>query len=184
MRDIGSSPTGDHITLASFASFKEAEETVDLLAEKNFPVQFVSIVADGLHAVEVPASHFMWLKTLGIGIIGGTLIGAANALTFAILGYSNPTIELQNTVAYGIMAGGLSGAVVGILLYTMFRPRADLSNQNSFVAKYYDIRVHEQYAERAKRTISDKFPSLSSDRNKLEYRSNPANRILTPQAET
>ena len=45
-------PSGARRTIATYASYQEAEQAVDLLSDERFPVNRVAIVGTGLRSVE------------------------------------------------------------------------------------------------------------------------------------
>src|SRR5690606_3069551 len=62
--------------IASYPTYAQAQRAVDMLSDQSFPVEHVSIVADGLSIVEQVTGRLGWGKSMVNGAIAGAATGA------------------------------------------------------------------------------------------------------------
>jgi hypothetical protein len=61
--------------IATFVTYAEAQRAVDYLSDTKFPVECVSIVAEGLRVVERVTGRLNWGKAALNGAFGGATTG-------------------------------------------------------------------------------------------------------------
>lgn len=157
-------------TIASFPEYQRAEEAIDKLADSGFPVQYTSIVADGLQLVEKVTGRLNWFRSTSIGLLNGIFVGAIIGFLFGIFDIMTPIQSGFLVAGYGAGFGAIVGAILGLAGYLLTNSRRDFDSHTSFKAKYYDIIVDEQYAHRALKILEESFsdlmpPKLERDKN-------------------
>jgi hypothetical protein len=136
-------------TVGSYPSYSEAEAAVDYLSNKDFPVQYSTIVADGLQFVENVTGRLNWLKATGKGLLHGALIGALIGFFFGLFDVMRPILSGFVVAGYGAAFGASAGAIFGLVGYLMMGGKRDFESRSGFRAKYYDLVIDEQYADQA-----------------------------------
>jgi hypothetical protein len=109
--------------VASFATYAEAAEAINRLAERGFPVENVTIVAGDLRFVEYVTGRRGYgqaaLEAAGAGAVTGAVVGF-------VLGMLTPLAPLRAGAAlalWGLLLGAIVGAGVGLLGHALESPR-------------------------------------------------------------
>ena len=138
-------------TIASYASYAEAERAVDRLADEGFSVERSAIVGVGLRSVEQVAGRMTQRRAALIGAAGGAFIGALFTLLFGIF-FKGP--DFAELLLYSLLVGGVLGGLWGILIqYAYSGGRRDFVSARSIVADRYELQVDEAAADEAARVL-------------------------------
>lgn len=111
-------PRGDQI--AAFVTYLEAQKGVELLSDKGFPVQHVTIVGTDLKMVERVTGRLTYSRVAAAGLASGAWFGLFVGLVLSLFG--GETTALPIFAAVGIGAG--FGLLFSVLSFTMTRGSA------------------------------------------------------------
>ena len=131
--------------LVSYDDYLEAQKAVDHLADRQFPVQHVTIVGVDLMQVERVTGRLTWPKVLGGGVITGAWLGIFIGL---VLGFFSP--NPWASLLTGVVAGVIFGLITSAIPYAMARGTRDFSSTMQLVAGRYDVLCDPQDAEQAR----------------------------------
>ncbi|MGH3376200.1 MAG: general stress protein [Actinoallomurus sp.] len=147
------------VVLGSYSSHAAAQHVVDVLAERRFPVEHVTIVGTGLRLKEIVVGRWTLGRALVSGALTGGWIGLLIGLVFLI-------------VSPWAAAPVLSAIVIGIVLGLIWALVAHIWQRRSFaalpqlVADRYDVLVDARFADEARRVVPEALaaPADRSDR--------------------
>jgi len=139
-------PTGWPV--GSFATYEEAQQAVDYLADNEFPVEDVTIVGVDLMLVERVIGRLTWGRVLASGATSGIWMGL---FVGALLAYFNNNV---GALIVGVVAGVLFSVVFAALSYSLTRGRRDFTSSSQLVAGRYDVLSQPRNAERAKEMLA------------------------------
>ncbi|MEV7041229.1 general stress protein [Amycolatopsis sp. NPDC051061] len=141
-------PTGWPI--GSYATYGEAQQAVDFLADSEFSVGDVTIVGVDLMLVERVIGKLSWGRVLGTGAVSGAWFGLFAGLLLGL--FVNQGFALQ--LLTGLVLGVLSGLMFAAIGYSMSRGRRDFSSASQLVAGRYDVLCQPRSAERARELLA------------------------------
>ncbi|MFD9891283.1 general stress protein [Amycolatopsis sp. NPDC058986] len=141
-------PTGWPI--GSYATYGEAQQAVDFLAESEFSVGDVTIVGVDLMLVERVIGRLTWGRVLGTGAVSGAWFGLFAGLLLGL--FVNQGFALQ--LLTGLVLGVLSGLMFAAIGYSMSRGRRDFSSASQLVAGRYDVLCQPRTAERGRELLA------------------------------
>lgn len=136
-------------TLATFQHYADAEQAVDALSDRGFPVERVAIVGRELELVEQVTGRIDYPKAALRGAAGGMVTGALIGWLFGAFAWITPLIGWLLLTLYGAIFGALVGAVFGLLVHAMQRGRRDFASISTMRPKYFDVMVDEALADQA-----------------------------------
>jgi hypothetical protein len=149
---------GSRRMVASYGTYAEAQGAVDRLADEGFPVERLSIVAEGLGFEERVIGRKGYgravLEELGAGALPGALIGFVSGFVFGLFGLVDPLVSGLLLALYGFLFGALLGAVFGLISHTFPGGRRDFSSVGGMRADSYDVVADEEVAEKASRLLA------------------------------
>ncbi|HSP36176.1 MAG TPA: general stress protein [Frankiaceae bacterium] len=132
--------------LGSFPTYAGAEQLVERLSERGFPVEHSRIVGNGLRTVEYVTGRM----TDGRAALAGSASGAWFGLLFGLLLglFSNGSAWL--IVLVGSTAiGALWGTAFGFMAHRATRGRRDFASVKGLEAEQYDVLVDAARADEA-----------------------------------
>ncbi|SEF36092.1 hypothetical protein SAMN05421837_109249 [Amycolatopsis pretoriensis] len=141
-------PTGWPI--GSYATYGEAQQAVDFLAESEFAVSDVTIVGVDLMLVERVIGKLSWGRVLGTGAVSGAWFGLFAGLLLGL--FVNQGFVLQ--LLTGLVLGVLSGLMFAAIGYSMSRGRRDFSSASQLVAGRYDVLCQPRTAEQGRELLA------------------------------
>lgn len=134
--------------IAEFASYPEAQDLVDRLSDRGFPVEHVRILGHDLSTVEQVTGRM----TKGRATASGAASGAWFGLFFGLLlGLFVIGIGWLAVLVSGLLFGALWGAAFGFVAHWATRGRRDFSSVQTLEAHRYQVHVDAGYAEEATR---------------------------------
>lgn len=139
-------PTGWPV--GSFATYAEAQQAVDYLADNEFPVADVTIVGVDLMLVERVTGRLTWGRVLGSGALSGIWMGLFVGL---LLSYFNNN---YGAIIVGVVGGVLFSMVFAALGYAATKGGRDFTSSSQLVAGRYDVLSQARNAERAKEMLA------------------------------
>ena len=140
-------------TVATFASYGEAERAVEYLVEQKFPVQKVAVVGLDVRMVEQVVGRLGWGRAALSGAVTGALIG----WIFGVFSWIHPLIAGLTLAAYGLITGAIIGAVIGLILYAAQRGRRDFAAVRAMQPSRYEVVVGDEVADEAARLLAARF---------------------------
>ena len=146
MNDATDSEAGQ-VTVASYATYAEAQRAVDALSDAGFPVESVSIVGHDVRLVERVTGRLTTARAAGAGALSGSWFGLFIGL---LVGLFTTGPEWVGLVLGGLLIGAFWGAAFGFVAHWMTRGQRDFSSVSSLVAGRYDVTVSGTHAERAR----------------------------------
>ncbi|HEY2192495.1 MAG TPA: general stress protein [Actinomycetospora sp.] len=139
--------------IASYGSYAEAERTVDLLADLDFPVEHVAIVGRDLATVEQVTGKMNYARAAWQGAVPGAVTGALIGWVFGLLSWLDPLVASLLLALYGLVFGAVLGAVVGVVGHALQRGRRDFASVLMTEATRFDVVVDEEFADEATRLL-------------------------------
>jgi len=137
-------------TVASYATYVEAQRGVDALSDAGFPVESVAIVGHDVRLVERVTGRLTTARAAGAGALSGAWFGLFIGL---LVGLFTSGPEWIGLVLGGLLIGALWGAVFGFVAHWMTRGQRDFSSVSGLVAGRYDVTVPQTQAERARELL-------------------------------
>ncbi|MGN7800707.1 general stress protein [Leifsonia sp. 22587] len=141
-------PRGE--VVATFESYPEAQEAVDVLARADFPVDKVSIVGSDLKSVERVTGKLTWGRVALAGAASGAWLGIFFGLLLVIF---SPTVSLAFVLAALLLGAGF-GMLWGIVSYAVNRRRRDFTSVQQVIATSYSVLVDSELGNRARNLLA------------------------------
>jgi hypothetical protein len=141
-------------TVASFASYAEAEQAVDRLSDLKFPVERVAIVGQDLQTVEQVTGRLDYPRAAWRGAVSGAVPGALIGWIFGLLNWVNPLITSVLLALYGLIFGAVIGAIIGVLIYAMQGGRRDFASVTLTQPQRFEVVVDDEVADEATRLLA------------------------------
>lgn len=135
--------------VGTFPTYAEAQRAVDYLADRQFPVDQVTIVGVDLMQVERVTGRLTWPKVVGLGALSGAWLGVLVGLVVSIFAV-NPLPVLLT----GVLAGVVFGMVSTAIPYGMTRGARDFASTSQLVAGRYDVLCDPVSAEQARDMVA------------------------------
>lgn len=142
-------PSGE--TVASYRTYLEAQKAVDLLADKAFPVQHVTIVGTDLRMVERVLRRLSYPSAALGGFASGAWFGLFVGLLLTLFSPPNSASVLLPAILFG----GAFGLLFSVITYAMTRNRRDFASTSQIVASSYSVLCHEEHAHRARAILQE-----------------------------
>jgi hypothetical protein len=134
-------------SVASYATYDEAQRAVDKLSDDGFPVENATIVGTDLRLVEQVTGRL----TTGRAALAGAGSGAWFGLFLGVLvGLFTTGPAWLGLLLGGLVIGAVWGAVFGFFTHWATGGRRDFSSERGIVAGRYDVMVTDAHADRAR----------------------------------
>jgi hypothetical protein len=147
---------GSRRMVASYGTYAEAQGAVDRLADGGFPVERLSIVAEGLRFEERVTGRKGYGRAALEGLGAGALPGALVGFVFGLFSLVDPLVSGLLLAFYGLLFGALIGAAFGLVSHALSGGRRDFSSVGAMRAESYDVVADEEVAESAARRLSER----------------------------
>jgi hypothetical protein len=141
-------------TVASYASYEQAERAVDYLADHGFPVERAAIVGRDLKFVEHVTGRVGYPEAALRGMLSGALAGLLIGWLFAIFDWVDPAIARGWVVFDGLWFGAVAGTLAGVLAHALTRGRRNFGGISAMTAERYEVIVDEEAAADAERMLA------------------------------
>jgi hypothetical protein len=135
--------------IATFDTYADAQRAVDRLSDAGFPVERVAIVGHDLRYVEQVAGRLTTGRAALMGALQGSLLGGLLGLIVALAFSLDPNPAAPLLVLYGIVAGGLLGALFGALTHAAMGGERDFASVGGLQADRFEVMADEDVADRA-----------------------------------
>jgi hypothetical protein len=146
-------------TVASYERYADAQRAVDHLSDQEFPVQRAAIVGHGLRYVEQVSGRLTTARAALLGAAQGASLGAIFGLLVWAIFSTDPNPSLVLLLLYGIVVGGIAGAVLGAIAHAATRGERDFASIPTMQAERYEIQVDDEVAERAAELLRTFVPA-------------------------
>lgn len=137
------------VKVAEFTRYVDAQEAVDRLSDKGFPVASVSIVWTGLRRVENVVGRRTVLTAALDGALSGAWFGTLIGLLFASLSDLPDGSNFAGVVFTYLVVGAVAGAVWLGVGHALRRGRRDFSSVPQLEAERYELWVDPVNADLA-----------------------------------
>lgn len=127
--------------------YERAQEAVDYLADKGFPVQNLEIVGTELRSIERVTGRLTRGKMAAAGALSGLWIGLFVGIAFSLFSDKNQLGFLITTPMLGAVFG-LVWSQLGYSAATL-RGHRDFASVNQIVATKYEVLVEHNLASKA-----------------------------------
>ena len=134
-------------TVASYASYEEAQAAVDRLSDEGFPVENLDIVGSGLRLLERVTGRLTKGRAAAAGAASGAWFGLFIGLLVGLFTRGPAWIGL---IIGGLLIGAAWGAVFGYASHAATRGRRDFSSAQTITASRYDIVARGGHADQAR----------------------------------
>ena len=134
-------------TVASYASYEEAQAAVDRLSDEGFPVENLDIVGSGLRLLERVTGRLTKGRAAAAGAASGAWFGLFIGLLVGLFTRGPTWIGL---IIGGLLIGAAWGAVFGYASHAATRGRRDFSSAQTITASRYDIVARGGHADQAR----------------------------------
>jgi hypothetical protein len=145
---LPSLPRGE--VVASFETYPQAQQAVDVLARADFPVAKVSIVGSDLKTVERVTGKLTWGRVAIAGAASGAWLGVFFGLLLVIF---SPATNLGFVIAAVLIGAGF-GMLFGLVSYAITRSRRDYTSMTQVLATSYAVIVEPDLVNRARNLIA------------------------------
>jgi len=140
-------------SIATFQHYSDAEQAVDALSDRGFPVERVAIVGRDLELVEQVTGRLDYPRAALRGAAGGAVTGVLIGWIFGLLSWIDPLISALLLALYGLVFGAIVGAALGLLVHAMQRGRRDFASATFMKPQRYEVMVDEAVAPEAIRLL-------------------------------
>jgi len=137
-------PRGE--VVATFETYPEAQQAVDVLARADFPVDKVSIVGSDLKSVERVTGKLTWGRVAIAGAASGAWLGIFFGLLLVIF---SPAVSFAFVIAAVLIGAGF-GMLFGVVSYAINRRTRDYTSVMQVIATSYSVLVDADLANRAR----------------------------------
>jgi len=142
-------PQGE--TVARYDTYAQAQKAVDLLADKAFPVQMVTIVGTDLQMVERVTGRLSYPRAASGGFVTGAWFGLFVGLLLSLFSDTDGASPFLPA----ILIGGAFGLLFSVLTYSFTRGRRDFTSASQIVAASYAVLCHAEKAHQARQLLAE-----------------------------
>ena len=144
---LPSLPKGEAV--ATYETYVEAQQAVDVLARADFPVNKLSIVGSNLKTVERVTGKLTWGRVALAGAASGAWLGIFFGLLLVIF---SPTTNMGFIFAAVLIGAGF-GMLFGLVSYAINRRRRDFTSMTQVLASRYEVIVDPSLMHRARNLL-------------------------------
>jgi uncharacterized protein YqgC (DUF456 family) len=148
-------PAGPSEVVASYGTYAEAQRAIDFVAERDFPVERLAIVAGDLRFVEQVTGRAGYGRRAMDGAASGAVTGAFLGFILGLFSLVTPLTSGLILGFWGLLIGAAIGAVVGLMVHAFSGGRRDFSSVAGLQAGRYDVVAGSDVADRARRVLSE-----------------------------
>lgn len=135
-------------SLGTYATYAEVQAVVDMLADKQFPVQHTLIVGTDLKLMERVTGRQSWGRVVLGGVLSGMWMGLFIGILFAMF-TDQPLITVISSVLIGIVFFTI-WSVIG---YAASGGKRDFTSMTSTIPMQYELLVEHRHADEARRLL-------------------------------
>ena len=146
---------GSRRVVASYGSYAEAQRAVDHLSDERFPVERVSIVAEGLRLVEQVTGRMGYGRAALQGAGLGAVIGVFFGFFLGLFSLFDPLVSAFILALVWLIYGAIIGVIVGLIAHALSGGQRDFSSVEGIQADHYNVMVDEEVADEASRLLAE-----------------------------
>ena len=139
-------------TVASYATYAEAQQAVDSLSDRGFPVEGTEIIGHDVRLVERVTGRLTSARAAAAGAASGAWFGLFIGL---LVGLFTTGPEWLGLVLGGLLIGALWGALFGFFAHWMTQGQRDFTSVSDLVAGRYELTVPDDQAQRARELLGE-----------------------------
>ncbi len=139
----------DRRTVATYPSYPDAIRAVDSLADRDFPVERLTVVAKDLRYVEHVTGRVDFWSSAAQGAVGGALIGALLGFFFGLFDWVEPLVSGVVLALYGLLIGAVIGAITGFAGHALSGGRRDFASVPRLDAGRFEVVADAEVADDA-----------------------------------
>ena len=142
-------PKGEQV--ASYGTYLEAQHAVDHLADKQFPVQLVTIVGTDLRMVERVTGRLSYPRVALAGFASGAWFGLFVGILLSMFSSTGST----PTLFAAILIGGAFGLLFSVITYSFTGGKRDFTSTSQIVATQYALLRAGEQAHKARNLLRE-----------------------------
>ena len=139
-------------TVASYATYAEAQQAVDSLSDRGFLVEAVEIIGHDVRLVERVTGRLTNARAAAAGAGSGAWFGLFIGL---LVGLFTTGPEWLGLVLGGLLIGAFWGALFGFFAHWVTRGQRDFTSVSNLVAGRYELTVPNEQAQRARELLGE-----------------------------
>lgn len=147
--------------LASYATYAEAQNAVDKLSDRKFPVQNVAIVGVDLRMVEAVVGRMSWGRAAISGLAMGAWFGLLLGLFVSL--FARGEGSTSSLVFMGLLYGAAFGIVFGLISYAFTGGKRDFLSRSQITAQRYDLHCDASVLGQARQILGITFNAMPPD---------------------
>ncbi len=144
-------PQGELV--ASYGTYLEAQRAVDLLSDKQFPVQLVTIVGTDLRMVERVTGRLSYPRVALAGAASGAWFGTFVGLI--LLWFSSSSGGTNLTLMAAIFIGAAFGMLFSVISFSFTGGKRDFTSASQIVASSYAVLCATTEANKARNLLQE-----------------------------
>lgn len=142
--------------VGNFATYEEAQRAVDMLSDRQFPVEKLAIVGVDLMQVENVTGRLTWPKVIGAGAASGLWMGLFMGLLLTL--FTEPGSGWA-IFLWALLIGAIFGIIFAAMGYAFTGGKRDFTSATAIVAGRYDILCDPDVAPQARDLIAGARPA-------------------------
>lgn len=150
---LSTTPGSALVSVASYSTYREAQQAVDKLSDARFPVERSSIVAEGLSFREQVTGRLSWGRAFINGAWTGGITGVFIGAIFGLLSLMSPLASALSLAIYGFFFGAVIGGLFGLLSYAVSGGQRDFTSISGMQAERYQVMVESGWENEARRIL-------------------------------
>jgi hypothetical protein len=137
--------------LASYDDYAAAQQAVDTLSDKGFPVQNVAIVGVDVRIVESVIGRVTWGRAAISNMLTGAWFGLLIGLFVGL--FSATSDSLLPLVGLGLLYGAAFGIVLGLVTHAISGGKRDFVSRQQLQAARYDVLCERAVIDEARKVL-------------------------------
>lgn len=142
--------------VGNFTTYEEAQRAVDMLSDRQFPVEKLAIVGVDLMQVENVTGRLTWPKVIGAGAASGVWMGLFMGLLLTL--FTEPGSGWA-IFLWALLIGAIFGIIFAAMGYAFTGGKRDFTSATAIVAGRYDILCDPDVAPQARDLIAGARPA-------------------------
>jgi hypothetical protein len=142
-------PKGEQV--AVYGTYLEAQRAVDHLADKQFPVQLVTIVGLDLRMVERVTGRLSYPRVALAGALSGAWFGTFVGLLLFLFSTEGTGVPFLAA----ILIGAAFGMLFSVITYSFTGGKRDFTSQSQIVAASYAVLCEVEQAHKARALLQE-----------------------------
>ncbi|GAB3004430.1 glycine zipper family protein [Amycolatopsis acidiphila] len=142
-------PSAERVPVATFTSYEDAENAVDYLSDRHFPVERVAIIGHDVKMVEQVVGRLNYGRAALSGAVAGAVPGALIGWLFGLFDWLRPLVASLALAAYGLIFGAVVGALVGLVAYALQRGHRDFTAISGLQPSRFEVVADAEVAQDA-----------------------------------